>query len=81
MAFNLNDVDISDFLIRLAAKERPSHGPYSQKNDWWVCPSCLRRVEVFDNYCSYCGQRLAWVPGDEDRYNRKQKEKVEGGAK
>ena len=29
-----------------------------------VCPKCSNVVHEYDNYCSFCGQKLNW--GDED---------------
>lgn len=33
-----------------------------EKNRFWRCPSCKRRIHEYHGYCKHCGKKVDWQP-------------------
>lgn len=35
---------------------------WDNKNRFWRCPSCKRRIHEYHGFCKHCGKKVDWIP-------------------
>ena len=50
------DVDLKKHFLVATEPE------WDQKNRFYRCPSCKRRIHEYHGFCKYCGKKIDWQP-------------------
>ena len=51
-----NEVDLKKHYLVATLPE------WDDKNKFWRCPSCKRRIHEYHTYCKHCGKQVDWMP-------------------